>query len=147
MTMIKSWTVCTALDPAPLFNSVFALHHRRITELAMVGLFGLFITEQYVYPTIMNSYGAFNELQWLQMFERLLKLSVPCLWGWLVIFYTLFHLLLNITAELTRFGDREFYLVSLCCVFCYSLLSFAQSCTWYTPSLFSFSCCCTSQQS
>ena len=104
----------------------------------MTGLFGLFITEQYVSPTIMNSYGAFNELQWLQMFERLLKLSVPCLWGWLIIFYTLFHLLLNITAELTRFGDREFYLVRHCCMllqlhrqscFSHHLIGWPLSCT------------------
>ena len=75
-------------------------------------VFGLVLTEQYVFPAIVNSYGAFNELRYLQAFERLLKLSVPTLWGGLVVFYTLFHLLLNITAEFTRFGDREFYLVS-----------------------------------
>ena len=78
-------------------------------------MFGLIVTEQYVSPAIVNSYGAFNELQYLQALERLLKLSVPTLWGWLVVFYTLFHLLLNITAEFTGFGDREFYLVSSSC--------------------------------
>lgn len=84
---------------------------RRIAELVVVSMFGLVVTEQYVSPAIVNSYGAFNELRYLQALERLLKLSVPTLWGWLVVFYTLFHLLLNITAEFTGFGDREFYLV------------------------------------
>ncbi len=82
-----------------------------MAELVVVSMFGLIVTEQYVSPAIVNSYGAFNELRYLQAFERLLKLSVPTLWGWLVVFYTLFHLLLNITAEFTGFGDREFYLV------------------------------------
>lgn len=83
---------------------------KRMAELVVVSMFGLIVTEQYVSPAIVNSYGAFNELRYLQAFERLLKLSVPTLWGWLVVFYTLFHLLLNITAEFTGFGDREFYL-------------------------------------
>ena len=84
---------------------------RRLTELVMASIFGLAVTEQYVSPTIVNSYGVFSQLNWLGMVERVFKLSIPVLWGWLIIFYTLFHLLLNITAEFTGFGDREFYLV------------------------------------
>ncbi len=45
------------------------------------------------------------------MVERLLKLSLPNLYLWLLMFYTLFDLWLNIVAELTGFGDREFYKV------------------------------------
>lgn len=86
---------------------------RRIAELIVVSMFGLAITEQYVSPTIVNSYDAFRDLNFLGMTERVFKLAVPVLWGWIIIFYTLFHLLLNITAEFTRFGDREFYLVGI----------------------------------
>ena len=46
------------------------------------------------------------------MLERILKLSIPTLYWWLAMFYTLFDLWLNIVAELLRFGDREFYKVS-----------------------------------
>ena len=88
---------------------------RRIAELIVVSMFGLAITEQYVSPTIVNSYDAFRDLNFLGMTERVFKLAVPVLWGWIIIFYTLFHLLLNITAEFTRFGDREFYLVGTQC--------------------------------
>ena len=70
------------------------------------------MTEQYVVPAVINSYSAVDELQFLQACQRLLELAVPTLCGWLVVFYTLFHLWLNIVAELTRFGDREFYRVS-----------------------------------
>lgn len=45
------------------------------------------------------------------MLERVLKLSVPTLYWWLVMFYTLFDLWLNLVAEVLRFGDREFYKV------------------------------------
>ena len=45
----------------------------------------------------------------LVLLERVLKLSIPTLYVWLCGFYCLFHLWLNILAELTRFGDRQFY--------------------------------------
>lgn len=45
------------------------------------------------------------------MLERVLKLSIPTLYWWLAMFYTLFDLWLNIVAEVLRFGDREFYKV------------------------------------
>ena len=45
------------------------------------------------------------------MCERVLKLSLPTLYFWLAMFYALFDLWLNVVAELTRFGDREFYKV------------------------------------
>ena len=48
---------------------------------------------------------------WLRMVERVLKLSIPCLYWWLAMFYTLFDLWLNILAEVLRFVDREFYKV------------------------------------
>jgi diacylglycerol O-acyltransferase 1 len=32
-----------------------------------------------------------------------------CRYAWLCTFYCLFHLWLNILAEMLRFGDREFY--------------------------------------
>jgi hypothetical protein len=44
-----------------------------------------------------------------RLLERVLKLSVPVLYFWLVMFYMFFHLWMNILAELLCFGDREFY--------------------------------------
>lgn len=43
------------------------------------------------------------------MMERVLKLSLPTLYFWLAMFYVLFHLWLNVLAEMTTFADREFY--------------------------------------
>jgi diacylglycerol O-acyltransferase 1 len=42
--------------------------------------------------------------------EKLLKLAIPNIAVWLVMFYTVFHLALNILAEALCFGDRLFYL-------------------------------------
>lgn len=38
-----------------------------------------------------------------------MQLSLPICIGWLLGFIYVFHHLLNITGELLRFGDREFY--------------------------------------
>ncbi len=48
-------------------------------------------------------------MNWVRLSERLLKLALPNTYCWLVMFYMLFHLWLNILAELVSFGDREFY--------------------------------------
>ncbi|CAL8469029.1 g8570 [Coccomyxa elongata] len=79
--------------------------------LRLVALAGvmLIITEQYLQPTIANSLVPLRQLNWPHMIERVLKLSLPTLYGWIIMFYCLFHLWLNILAELTFFGDREFY--------------------------------------
>jgi len=69
----------------------------------------LFITEQYIEPAIDNSIKPLQEMDWLRMLERVLKLAIPTLVYWLVMFYTVFHVWLNLLAEVTHFGDREFY--------------------------------------
>ena len=44
------------------------------------------------------------------MLSNLLKLSIPSLYVWLCGFYGTLQVGLNITAEVLRFGDRQFYL-------------------------------------
>jgi diacylglycerol O-acyltransferase-1 len=58
-----------------------------------------------------NSIVPLSQSDWWRVTERVLKLALPTLYVWLAMFYCLFHLWLNILAELTRFGDREFYKV------------------------------------
>ncbi|KAK6944798.1 Membrane bound O-acyl transferase, MBOAT [Dillenia turbinata] len=81
---------------------------RQIIKLVIFsGVVG-FIIEQYILPIAKNSQHPLKG-DLLYGLERVLKLSVPNLYVWLCIFYCFFHLWLNILAELTRFGDREFY--------------------------------------
>ena len=41
--------------------------------------------------------------------EHLLRLTIANTYIWLLVFYTFFHLFLNLLAEILRFGDRVFY--------------------------------------
>ncbi|KAG0602480.1 hypothetical protein M758_10G017000 [Ceratodon purpureus] len=75
--------------------------------VVFLGLIG-FIIEQYINPTVSKSQHPLKG-NYLYAAERILKLSMPVLYVWLCMFYCLFHLWLNIVAELLRFGDREFY--------------------------------------
>lgn len=82
---------------------------RRFVELIFVAGLQLFLVEQYVLPTVHNSIVTLEHMNFVGIAERILKLSIPCLYLWLCSFYSLFHLWLNIVAELLQFGDREFY--------------------------------------
>jgi diacylglycerol O-acyltransferase 1 len=83
--------------------------NRQIARLAGLMSLLLVIVEQYLTPTIANSIQPLRTSNWAHMLERVLKLSLPTLYGWIIMFYCLFHVWLNILAEVTYFGDREFY--------------------------------------
>ncbi|KAI4380764.1 hypothetical protein MLD38_006916 [Melastoma candidum] len=81
---------------------------RQLLKLIIfTGLMG-FIVEQYINPIVQNSQHPLKG-DLLYALERVLKLSLPNLYVWLCMFYCFFHLWLNILAELSHFGDREFY--------------------------------------
>ena len=42
---------------------------------------------------------------------KLLKLSIPNVYIWLCGFFLIFHVYLNMLAEILHYADREFYLV------------------------------------
>ena len=48
--------------------------------------------------------------EWLEIAYRLMKLSIPNTVGWIMGFYSFFHLFLNIISEIIQFGDRNFYM-------------------------------------
>jgi len=82
---------------------------RRLAELVFTSCLILFIVEQYVKPTLLNSLVYFDNGDIIPIVERVLKLCIPNTVVWLLIFYALFHSYLNLVAELMRFGDRVFY--------------------------------------
>ena len=92
---------------------------RYTAYLLTAASFGLWLTDQFIATTMINackqmtqvdkSWGSFVRV----FLERILKLALPTLGGFLVIFVAQFHLLLNLIAELLGFADREFYLVRL----------------------------------
>lgn len=76
--------------------------------LLVLGLM-LYFVGQHVKPTLDASMGIVRDMNLFELFEHLLKLSIPNTYVWLLSFYLFFHLWLNLLAELTRFGDRKFY--------------------------------------
>jgi diacylglycerol O-acyltransferase-1 len=87
-------------------SSFFA---KRVLELLTLLGVMYFLSGQYVVPTLRNSLKPFAQLNLFALLERLLKLSIPSIYCWLIMFYGVFHSYLNIWAELLRFGDRQFY--------------------------------------
>eukprot|EP00798_Chlamydomonas_sp_ICE-L_P001934 gene1934-33344_t len=67
------------------------------------------IIRQFMKPSVHSAMQPLRKMNWPHVVERVLKLALPSTYAWLCMFYCLFHLWLNIIAELTRFGDREFY--------------------------------------
>ncbi|XP_065828156.1 diacylglycerol O-acyltransferase 1-like isoform X2 [Oscarella lobularis] len=82
---------------------------KRTIEVVVISCMLLALGQQWLVPTIENSMKPFNELDYMRMLERLLKLAVPNHLLWLMFFYGYFHSLLNAIGEVLRFGDRGFY--------------------------------------
>jgi diacylglycerol O-acyltransferase-1 len=83
---------------------------RRIFELIFFLFLQLFIIQQYIVPLVQNAMIPLSRNDIIGITERLMKLTVPNIICWIMMFYTLFHLFLNISGEILRFGDRLFYL-------------------------------------
>ena len=91
---------------------------RYIAELVFCLVLQFILVEQYITPLLNNTISgtdqrivrkeSFVNMAWF-LLERFLKLVIPNLYIWLLMFAELFHCYLNIVAELTRFGDRKFY--------------------------------------
>ncbi|EZG46769.1 O-acyltransferase [Gregarina niphandrodes] len=72
------------------------------------------IYEQYVTKVLENTftlrYGGEDGMKMvLHMVERLMKLSIPTLYCWLLMFLSFFHYWMMFLAEITRFEDQQFY--------------------------------------
>lgn len=84
-----------------------------IIRMFLVGGLLIFVVEQYIKPTLEGSIDAIdmlkNKMDISLVMVKLLKLSIPNTYCWLLMFYFYFHLFLNFLAEITRFGDRLFY--------------------------------------
>lgn len=82
----------------------------RVVEFILVVVLIAIIVEQYLTPLIKNAMKPMDSLDLVNISERMFKMAVPYLLMWLMGFYAFFHLWLNILGEITRFGDRLFYL-------------------------------------
>ena len=81
-----------------------------LIRLVMVLALILFVVEQHMKPSLEEAMVPMKEFDISAVLFRFLQLTIPSTYVWLLGFYLFFHLWLNLIAELTRFGDREFYL-------------------------------------
>lgn len=92
---------------------------RYLLEFFFCVVLQFILIEQYITPILRNTIIGIEtrvaekvgiwEISFF-LAERFLKLCIPNLYIWLLMFAELFHCYLNILAELTMFGDRKFYL-------------------------------------
>ncbi|XP_015257560.1 PREDICTED: diacylglycerol O-acyltransferase 1-like [Cyprinodon variegatus] len=82
---------------------------RRLFEMLFFIQLLVALTQQWMIPIIQSSMKPLEDMDLSLMTERLLRLAVPNHLLWLMFFYWFFHSSMNFTAELLRFGDRQFY--------------------------------------
>lgn len=74
---------------------------------------GAYIVAQVTTPNLISLVKDLKATDGVYTFEILaeygLRLSIANTYCWLLLFYSYFHLYLNIWAEILRFGDRVFY--------------------------------------
>ncbi|GMH59320.1 hypothetical protein TrLO_g1570 [Triparma laevis f. longispina] len=82
---------------------------KRLIELLITLFIQVVVFQQFMMPVLLQSAQAKNSEDPMTITKYTLTLAIPSLLVWLCMFYALFHLWLNILAEATCFGDRQFY--------------------------------------
>ncbi|XP_035989269.1 diacylglycerol O-acyltransferase 1 isoform X1 [Fundulus heteroclitus] len=102
-------TLCYELNfpRSPKIRIQFLL--RRLCEMLFFTQVLVGLTQQWMIPIIQSSMKPLEDMDLSRMTERLLRLAVPNHLLWLMFFYWFFHSSMNFSAELLRFGDRQFY--------------------------------------
>ncbi|CRG99731.1 diacylglycerol O-acyltransferase, putative [Plasmodium relictum] len=114
-TYILMPTMCFQFS-YPRTKKIRWLHvFKHIIEVLLLIVMIKIISDQYMFITVKNTFTMkeFNSAQFsvkiTHIIERMLKVSIPTLYIWLIGFLIVFHHWCNILAEVTRFGDRLFY--------------------------------------
>lgn len=102
-------TLCYELNFPRSPNIRIGFLLRRLFEMMFFIQLLVGLTQQWMIPIIQSSMKPLEDMDLSRMTERLLRLAVPNHLLWLMFFYWFFHSSMNFTAELLRFGDRQFY--------------------------------------
>lgn len=82
---------------------------RRVIEGVFILHVLLAIFQQWLIPTALSSKTAIQDMDLTGIAERVLILALPNHLFWLLGFYWFFHTMSNLTGEVLRFADRNFY--------------------------------------
>ncbi|KAK9513742.1 hypothetical protein VZT92_027251 [Zoarces viviparus] len=102
-------TLCYELNFPRSANIRMSFLMRRLFEMLFFTQLLVGLTQQWMIPIIQSSMKPLEDMDLSRMTERLLRLAVPNHLLWLMFFYGFFHSSMNFSAELLRFGDRQFY--------------------------------------
>lgn len=81
-----------------------------ITQLGMIGIICSVLLQEWIVPVLLDHQHAFSNEKYPEMLLAALRLAMPSTLIWLLaVAYGLFHVHLNLVAELTMFEDRVFY--------------------------------------
>lgn len=81
---------------------------KRTIEGIIVHVMMMFVFGQYIMPIVDVAAAIYlRDGVCLAFLERMLKMSIPSIITWILMFYGQFHCLFNILAEITYFADRE----------------------------------------
>ena len=105
-------TLCYQLEYPRTANIRKSWLIKRICEFMLVTALQILLWFQYINPELSNIYATLmkDDYTYLQIFNRHLRLAVPNTIMWIAGFYNFFHLILNISAEIIQYSDRNFYM-------------------------------------
>lgn len=84
---------------------VFATMDRKFVRICLTATAAACcVLPQYLEPAVSNAIMPLSQSDYVRVLERVLKLALPMLYTWLCMFYCLFHLWLNILAEVGGWG-------------------------------------------
>ena len=72
---------------------------RRVVELFSLSIIVVSMVEQWILPTIENASMHFDNADVIMIVERVMKISIPNIYVWLIGFYAFFHVYLNIVEK------------------------------------------------
>ncbi|XP_048829656.1 diacylglycerol O-acyltransferase 1-like isoform X1 [Brienomyrus brachyistius] len=82
---------------------------RWMLEMVMLTQLMVGIMQQWVGPIFQSSETSFSNMDATTRIEHLVELVAPSHFLWLILFFLFSHSCLNLSGELLRFGDRQFY--------------------------------------
>lgn len=80
-----------------------------VSKLTLALIFFYYIITHQFIPTLEETASKFESRSLFENVFSVLKMAMPNTFMWLLTFFIFFHYTLNILAELTLFGDRQFY--------------------------------------
>ncbi|ODV63675.1 uncharacterized protein ASCRUDRAFT_5626 [Ascoidea rubescens DSM 1968] len=112
-------------QPVYPMNPLFDIHYclNKIYEIIIISASIYLLSNRYYFPLMKdsilkifsyssipspssNSSFSINHLDIIEKIIHLTDVSIVC---WILVYFMVFHTFLNLVAEITKFGDREFY--------------------------------------